>query len=263
MGLHAIDRQMVCGMTDTFAPISMNKTEQVARMLLNRIIESNLQPGSSFGTEAELLEQMNVSRPTLREGIRILESQGVLTLRPGPRGGILVARPSVDVIAYYMSVYLRLNSMPFIEILKARMAIEPALVRGAALNGTDEQFEAMEATIREMEKPDWSDQTIYDENRKFHSIIAKASANPVLEVFWMTISILASGEAENIKYSKKNRSYIIDAHRRILDACRQRDPDAAQRAMTEHLGELDELLRSRYGDRPMRISYKSSGQSII
>lgn len=257
---------MVFGMTDAFASISMNKTEQVARMLLNRIIDSNLQPGSSFGTEAELLEQMNVSRPTLREGLRILESQGVLTLRPGPRGGIMVARPSVDVIAHSMSVYLRLNSVPFVEILKARMAIEPTLVRGAAVNGTDEHFAQMEQTIREMENPDCSDQTIYNENRKFHSAIAKASANPVLEVFWMTISILASGEAANIKYSKKNRTYIIEAHKRILDACRLRDPDAAQLAMSEHLGELDELLRARYGDRltePTRITYKSSSNSII
>src|SRR3546814_854111 len=104
-------------MNDAFAPISMTKTSQVARMLLDRIIESKLQPGSSLGTEAELLEQMNVSRPTLREGLRILEAQGVLALRPGPRGGIIIARPSVDIIAHTISVYLRLTNVPFVELL--------------------------------------------------------------------------------------------------------------------------------------------------
>jgi len=243
----------------------MNKTEQVARMLLNRIIESDLQPGSTFGTEAELLEQMNVSRPTLREGIRVLEAQGVLTLRPGPRGGIIVARPSVDVIAHTMSVYLRLNSVPFIEIVKARIAIEPTLARGAALHGTEEHFARMEQTIRKMENPDCSDQTIYNENRGFHNAIAQASANPVLEAFWMTISILASGEGANMKYSEKNRGFIIKAHQRILEACRNRQPDDAEREMIDHLGELDDLLRTRYVDRltePTQITYKSSANSI-
>ena len=237
----------------------MSKTQQVARMLLNLIIESELEPGSSFGTEAELLERMNVSRPTLREGLRVLELQGVLSLRPGPGGGIIVAKPNVDSIAHAMSVYLRLTGVPFVEVLKARMAIEPALVRGTALNGTEADFEAMQETIRVMEDPDCSDQVIYDENRKFHTVIAKASANPIVEVFWATISVLASGEVDRIRYSKKNRAHIIEAHRRILAACRQRDPDAAQRAMSDHLGELDDLLRLRYGARltePTRISYR-------
>lgn len=249
-------------MNDPLLPVSMSKTQQVARMLLNLIVESDLKPGSSFGTEAELLERMNVSRPTLREGLRILESQGVLSLRPGPRGGIIVARPNVDVIAHAMSVYLRLNNVPFVEILKARMAIEPAIARGAAMYGTDVDFDEMEKTIRVMEEPDCSDQAIYDENRKFHTAIARASANAVLDVFWATISILASGEAEQIKYSKKNRAHIIGAHRRILEACRKRDADAAQSAMSDHLGELDDLLRSRYGERltqPARITYRSGG----
>ncbi|MDN5842372.1 MAG: FadR family transcriptional regulator [Alcaligenaceae bacterium] len=247
-------------MTDAFAPILMNKTGQVARMLLNRIIESKLQPGSSFGTEAELLEQMNVSRPTLREGLRILEAQGVLALRPGPRGGIIVAKPSVDVIAHTISVYLRLNNVPFVEILNSRVTIEPVLVRGAAVNGTDEHFDEMERTIQAMEAPGCTDQRIYDENRKFHSAIARASANPVLEIFWDAISIMASGEAADIRYSARNRSYIISAHRRILQACRRRDPDAAADAMRDHLGELDDLLRKRYTGRltkPTRITYKS------
>jgi len=238
----------------------MNKTEHVARLLLNRIIETNLQPGSSFGTEAELLEQVDVSRPTLREGLRILEAQGVLKLRPGPRGGIIVARPSVDVIAHTMSVYLRLNDVPVFESLKARFAIEPTLAQGAALNGEERHFEQMEATIKAMEDPACSDQAIYEENRKFHGAIANASANPVLEAFWMTISILASGEAANMKYSKTNRKHVIAAHKRILAACRKRDPELASRETIDHLGELDELLRSRYGDRlsqPTRIRYKS------
>ena len=68
------------------ASIHRSKAEHVAEQLLERIIDSRLKPGSTFSTEAELLEQFNVSRPTLRESLKLLESQGVLERRPGPGG---------------------------------------------------------------------------------------------------------------------------------------------------------------------------------
>jgi GntR family transcriptional regulator, transcriptional repressor for pyruvate dehydrogenase complex len=244
---------------DAIVPtVIINKAQQVARFLLERIVSEGMQPGGTFGTEAELLEQYDVSRPTLRESLRILESQGVLSLRPGPRGGIIVGKPSIDMLSHTLSVFLRLNNVPLIEILRARMAIEPALVRDAATNGTEEQFAEMEASIERLESATDDDNTlIYRENRVFHSIIAKASANPVLEVFWLTVCSLASGEGENITFSERNRRAIAHAHREILDACRSRDADAAQAHMAEHLGELDVLLRKLYKDElkgPMRIT---------
>ena len=74
----------------------LSKARQVAQELLSRIADSKVEPGQTFATEAELLQQFDVSRPTLREGIRILESQGVLEQRPGPGGGLVVRRPSLD-----------------------------------------------------------------------------------------------------------------------------------------------------------------------
>src|SRR3546814_3115871 len=65
-------------MKDDVLNHSISKTEQLARLLLDRIIDSDLRPGDSFGTEAEMLAQFKVSRPTLRESIRILESHGVV-----------------------------------------------------------------------------------------------------------------------------------------------------------------------------------------
>ena len=68
----------------------LSKSQQVAQKLLARIADADLDAGITFATEAELLQQFNVSRPTLREGIRILESQGILEQRPGPGGGIVI-----------------------------------------------------------------------------------------------------------------------------------------------------------------------------
>src|SRR3546814_11543143 len=90
-------------MKDDVLNHSISKTEQLARLLLDRIIDSDLRPGDSFGTEAEMLAQFKVSRPTLRESLRILDSHGVVTLRPGPKGGGLIHQPGADFVAHARS----------------------------------------------------------------------------------------------------------------------------------------------------------------
>src|SRR3546814_19098668 len=86
-------------MKDDVLNHSISKTEQLARLLLDRIIDSDLRPGDSFGTEAEMLEQFKVSRPTLRESIRILANHGVDTLGPGTKAGVIINQPCVDLVA--------------------------------------------------------------------------------------------------------------------------------------------------------------------
>lgn len=234
------------------APIAshLGKAEQVAQQLLARLADSGLEPGQTFATEAELLSQYEVSRPTLREGIRILESQGILALRPGPGGGIVIRRPSVDTLAHSLSIFLRFHAVPFVTVLKSREVIEPALAAEAALQGSAEDFAEMAASIARMERQveqQGDDQDAFiAENRIFHGIVARAGGNKVLEIFWETISILASGEHHGVRYSFGNRMHVVAAHRAILAACRARDAAAAAAAMAQHVGELEHLVRHRY-----------------
>ena len=234
----------------------LSKAQQVAQELLARIAESDIEPGQTFGTEAELRKQFDVSRPTLREGIRILESQGVFEQRPGPGGGLILRRPSLDMLAHSLSVYLRFNDVPFVTVLKAREVIEPALAAEAAEQGTDDDFRAMAESIERM-KAQGDDQAAFiAENRAFHGIVARASGNKVLETFWGTMSLLAHGEHHGLRYTFGNRQHVIAAHERILDACRGRDSSAAALAMAEHVGELEHLVRDRYQHllgRPMSV----------
>lgn len=230
------------------AGIHRSKAEHVAQQLLERIIAAKLKPGASFATEAELLSQFKVSRPTLRESLKLLESQGVLDRRPGPGGGIIVGRPGIDLLAHSLSVFLRLHEVPFVTVLKAREVIEPALAYEAAVNGTEEDFAELERSIERMKALDaQSDQQAFlEENRVFHGVIARASGNKVLEVFWNTISILATGEHHGIRYSVGNQAHVVKAHQRILDACRRRDGHAAAAAMESHVTDLENLVRARY-----------------
>lgn len=232
-------------MSDFEMTVPKNKSEYVAQRLLDKIITANLKPGSNFGTEADLLAQFDVSRPTLRESLRILEAQGVLELRPGPKGGIIVRKPGMDVLAHSFSVYLRLHDVPFLEVLKAREAIEPPLAAAAALARTDGDLAGLQASVDRMTAAG-SEAEFIEENREFHSLVARAGGNEVMRIFWSTISILASGERHGITYSPANRRHVVDAHQSIVDAIRDRDSRLAEDRMRAHIEELEQLIRKRY-----------------
>ncbi|MCI5075380.1 FCD domain-containing protein [Oricola sp.] len=235
-------------MSENLVTRTISKSDQVASLLLKTIVDSDLRLGDSLGTESELIQKYGVSRPTLRESLRILESQGVIAMRPGPRGGILVRRPNVEFVAHALSLYLRLNEVPFIEIVKARLEIEPSLAHNAAEFGTAEDFDEMQASIDRMKKNGNDPMEFASENRVFHACIAKASKSAVLETFWTVLSIVASGERHGMRYTEKNRRAIVEYHQKILNACRDRDRDLAAKLMKEHIGELDHLLRTRFKD---------------
>lgn len=224
----------------------LSKAQQVAQELLARIVASKAEAGQTFATEAELLRQFEVSRPTLREGIRILEAQGVLEQRPGPGGGLVIRKPSLDMLALTLSIYLRFNSVPFLSVVQAREIFEPALAAEAAESGTEDDFREMAESIDRMRTKDLDQTAFIVENRTFHSIIARASGNKVLETFWGAISLLAHGELHDMRYTTGNRMRVADAHEVILEACRKRDPVAAAAAMASHVGELEKLLRDKY-----------------
>lgn len=227
------------------AGVPKSKADFIAQRLLDRIVTGNLEPGTSIGTEADLLQQYDVSRPTLRESLRILASQGVLELRPGPKGGIIVTMPGTDILAHGLSVYLRMHDVPFVAVLRAREVIEPALAAEAAENGTEEDFAAMQASIQRMRAADRQDVFI-EENRVFHSLVAHASRNHVMTIFWSTISMVAAGEGHGIQYTAGNQKRVVEAHQQILDACIARDSAAATAHMREHVRDLEQLVRKSY-----------------
>ena len=224
----------------------LSKAQQVAQELLKRIVDSKAEAGQTFATEAELLRQFDVSRPTLREGIRILEAQGVLEQRPGPGGGLVIRKPSLDMLALNLSIYLRFNNVPFLPVVQAREIIEPALAAEAAQAGSEDDFHAMAESIDRMRTQELDQDAFIAENRTFHNNIARASGNVVLETFWGVISLLAQGELHGMRYTPGNRMRVADAHEQILKACRKRDPVAAAKAMSSHVGELEHLLRDKY-----------------
>jgi len=223
-----------------------SKTELIAQKLLQQIVDGGLQPGETLGTEAALLERYGVSRPTLRESLRMLEMQGAIQMRPGPKAGIVVSRPTDERLAHLLSVFLYLRQVPFSALLEARALIEPALAFEAAVRGTEADFAAMEASVERMRALDGTHESFVEENRTFHDLTARASGNEVLEMFWGAIALMASGEQHGVRFTRQNQAHVVKAHEAILRACRARDGDRAAKATVRHIQDLEELLLRRH-----------------
>lgn len=106
--------------------------ELVSRDLRKQIVRGEVKEGSSLLPESEMMERFGVSRPTLREAIRILESEGLITVSRGARGGAIVRRPSIDVATRYVSLLLQASGTTLSDVYRVHMLVEPAAARVVA-----------------------------------------------------------------------------------------------------------------------------------
>src|SRR2546423_7538155 len=99
--------------------------ELVSQRLRQRIVRAELAEGDALPSEAELMAQFGVSRPTLREAFRVLESEGLITVRRGARGGARVQIPNGDIAARYAGLVLEFRGTTLEDVYDARTIIEP------------------------------------------------------------------------------------------------------------------------------------------
>src|SRR5438445_51107 len=99
--------------------------ELVAAHLRRQIVRGELKEGDALPPETALMEQFSVSRPTLREAFRVLESEALITVRRGSHGGARVHVPNGDVAARYAGLVLQFRETTLADVLEARAVIEP------------------------------------------------------------------------------------------------------------------------------------------
>ena len=120
---------------------------QVARRLAERIMHDGWPVGARLGTEAELLTALGVSREPFREGVRLLELQGIVRMTRGPRGGLRVTAPAPEVVSGLVRGYLELSEITFREVIDARKVIERHAVTLAAARLTPQGSRELTAAL--------------------------------------------------------------------------------------------------------------------
>lgn len=234
---------------------NLKTSERIARDIANYIIDADLPEGARLPREKEMLEMMGVGRMTLREALRLLETQGVIDIRSGAQGGPVVRRPQAEDLAGNLTLVLQFHHASLADVMLARQALEPLIARLAAEHATGEQLGQLQDTIDLMRRHADSQDVFLRENERFHQLVAEASGSVSLRVFSATLKSIASGAEFGIEYQPEHREAVAKAHSRILSALRNGRAVAAERAMQDHLGEAAAYWQRRYPElwtRPVR-----------
>lgn len=123
----------------------------VAERLRKQIAAGEIAAGDTLPSEAQLMKQMGVSRPTLREAMRVLESEGLLKLGRGARSGASVLVPSIERAARYGALYLATRGTTVGDIHQVRTLLEPALVAQHAANPKKALVRALQDCVAEQQ----------------------------------------------------------------------------------------------------------------
>lgn len=232
-----------------FAPASIDASHQIALEIRRYLEREGLQPGDRIGTEQELAAEFGVSRPTLREGLRLLASSHLIRVGRGRAGGIFVARtPGEGMsrnVSESISMMLATETVSLGELLDARMFLEVPLAGLAALNATEETAAELQAAIDDATGHEPGTPPFSDADTRFHQILARAADNQLLLAFtaWI-LEVLQPKLIEEIG-SRTESDEILRQHRDIQRAVRRKQPAAAEKAMRAH---IEYLMRIQRGD---------------
>ena len=230
----------------TFSPA---KAKETALSRLRTLIEvGDVQTAGRLPPERVLAEQIGVSRRVVRHALDMLEAEGRITRQQGRGTLICDARAST----LDLSNQLAKLTNP-VDTLEARMAIEPALARLAALRGTqadfDKLFEAADASR------DARDPISYEKaDAAFHRRIAVAARNPLLVTIFEAVLHVASDRSwrhgRETAHCINNQARYATAHRKIAAAVCERNPTSAEEAMRAHLAMVQQRLIEHAFPRP-------------
>jgi GntR family transcriptional repressor for pyruvate dehydrogenase complex len=199
--------------------------------------------GDRLPPERELAERLQVSRPSLREALRVLELTGIVESRHG--GGTFVLDADPTGIASPLTLLLEATSDAVGELWEVRLIVEPAIAARAAVQATPEaitQLEDLVSRFADSVANHASHDAVLRIDRDFHIALATASGNRVaVRVLALINELLLDGWRHFIT-SQARRNRALAAHREILDALRLHDSERAREAMLRHLEETESFI---------------------
>jgi DNA-binding FadR family transcriptional regulator len=227
----------------------------LAQRIVAEIADRALPVGTPLRPEREMLEQYGVARGTLREALRFLEIQGVITIKTGPGGGPIVARPEPRHLASSIAIMLQLTHSSFRSVLEARAVLEPVLARTAAEHISDESLKGLHESLDAMRNHIDDVDFFLAENERFHALVAEAAGNQVFALLITSLNWISDGVPLGVEHPIELREAVCKEHARIYQAIGRRAPDRAASAMAAHIGGFATYLERNFPrlvDAPLR-----------
>jgi GntR family transcriptional repressor for pyruvate dehydrogenase complex len=244
----------------------MSTSDEVFRVLHDRIVSGDLKPGDRLPPQNLLANQLSVSRNTLREAIHKLTVMGLLAAKPGVGTVVRVSSPARYVGS--LSPHLLLDSATVREFLEARLFMEKASVRLAVLRATTEGIEGVRAILDKQtaasKKGDVEEFNKLD--AAFHLELARLGQNQVLVRFLETISDLLHEFISEVNQLPSALQRAVDYHKKITALLAARDLPGAERKMVQHLKSVADIIQQNLGtqlDMNALFEIELRGQRVV
>jgi GntR family transcriptional regulator, transcriptional repressor for pyruvate dehydrogenase complex len=219
----------------TFTTVRSTRAhEAIVQQLQSLILGGKLPAGSRLPSERAMMTEFNVSRPTVREALRVAESMGLISVRPGDPGGAKVlANPSIGLSRVFDSL-VQAGSAGGPDLLEVRIALDSAAAALAAQSPG--RLEPVAAILEEMRTTE-DVHAFADLDARFHELIAAVTGNRILQVVFQALDLPIRNLIESrLKSSlRQSRQATLRHHVAILSAIQSGNAHRAARAARSHL----------------------------
>lgn len=240
-------------MTTIDAAFSDTVTGRAADLLVGalegRIASGGLADGAHLPAERDLMIEFGASRTVVREAIARLASRGLLESRPRHRP--IVRRPGYDAaLSAIGGVVPHLLRAPngVKNLYDTRIFLEAALCRSAALSARKDDIAALRAALDDNFRAIADSQAFYATDVAFHAVLYRVPRNPVFPAVHKAFTGWLAGHWQRMPRSPERNRVNHLSHKAIFDAIVERDPDAAEAALTAHLNAAWEYVRGTFED---------------
>jgi len=215
--------------------------ESVIEQIMELIKNNELKPGDKLPPERELAERLSISRGSLREAFRVLESRGIIKSKPG--GGRYIREIRKNGHNNTENIILNLEKSSIFELLEAREIFEVKIVKLAAQRATVEDIKSIEEALNKMDEEDGlKDDKKTESDTEFHLAISGASHNFVfVNIMKLHLDLLRDTREKTQQIPGRQEERWRE-HQAILQAIKEHDTKKAGEAMLKHLRNIREVL---------------------
>ena len=207
------------------------------------VIAEHFGPGQRLPTEAEWGEQLQVSRTVIREAVGRLEAMGLVTVR-GSRGMFVGDTGSLLNCVRLVRSAMTISPRELLRFTEFRRAIECDSVRQAAERAGPKDLAELDELCEEIRRPDLSDAEAFALDFRFHRKIMELTGNELTCNVMDVVQEFVLASIRECGYRRRDPEVTYRGHRAVVDAIRRKDPDAAEKAMREHLDAVLEGLQA-------------------
>jgi len=214
--------------------------ESVIEQIMNLIKNNKIKPGDKLPPERELAEKLSISRGSLREAFRVLESRGLIKSKPG--GGRYIREIRKNGHNSTENIILSLEKSSILELLEAREMFEVKIAKIAAQRATTEDIELIKKALDKTNKEEISNGKKTESDTEFHLAIARASRNFVfVNIMQLHLDLLKETREKTWEIPGR-REEQQEEHQLIFQAIKEHNGKKATETMLKHLRNIKEII---------------------